>query len=136
MGINLRAGESGITGYVAGVYNKESNGFSIKRGKTKNGKKYQVFAIKVSSKDKDSGEWTNGKNIEVMLFGDTKVEEKQLIGLVGRFVPNNYENKDGKTVYGSQFLAFEDGIFTPDSWGKKETKKEAPVEEDDNPWAD
>ena len=55
-----------------------------------------------------------------MLFGDQKVDDGQAIGLVGRFQPNNWTNKEGKEVRGNQFLAFADDIFEPASWDKKE----------------
>lgn len=137
MSVNIRAGESAISGYVGGSWDNTSKSFKIKRGKTKNDKKYQVFTVKVSSKDKDSGKYTNGKDIDVMLFGETKVEEGQLIGLIGRFTPNNYDNKEGKEVRGNQFMAFEEGIFTPDSWDKKESIKKTEPEQDNSeeePW--
>lgn len=132
MSVTVRAGESVVTGYVGGIYSTQDKKFAIKRGKTKNDKKYQVFSIKVSSKDKESGAYTNGKDIEVMLFGDTKIEEGQAIGLVGRFQPNNYTNSEGKEVRGNQFLAFEDGIFTPDSWDAKPEAKKQVTETPEN----
>lgn len=136
MSVTVRIGESVVTGYVGGVWSVQDKEFAIKRGKTKNDKKYQIFSIKVSSKDKESGAYTNGKDIEVMLFGDTKIEEGQALGLVGRFQPNNYTNGEGKEVRGNQFLAFEDGIFTPDSWDTKPEGKKQPAEtpEDEIAW--
>lgn len=139
MGISIKAGQSAVTGYVGGVWDKDSKSFKIKRGKTKTDKKYQVFSVKVSSKDKDSGKYTNGKDIEVMMFGDTKIEDGTLVGLIGKFVPNNYETKEGKEVRGNQFMAFDTDMFTPDSWEKKEStpaKKPEPIEVEDEeaPW--
>ena len=140
MAISIKAGQSAITGYVGGVWDKDSKSFKIKRGKTKTDKKYQLFSVKVSQKDKDSGTYINGKDIEVMMFGDTKIEDGTLIGLLGKFTPSNYKNKDGKEVRGNQFLAFDTDMFTPDSWEKKEStstpKKPEPIEVEDEaePW--
>ena len=134
MAVNIKIGESAISGRVGGVWSAQDKKFVIKRGKTKNDKKYQVFSVKVASKDKDSGTWTNGKDIEVMLYGETKVEEGQDIGLLGKFQPNNWE-KDGKEMRGNQFIAFEDGIFTPDSWDSNTENPEPEEEEpDEMPW--
>ncbi len=131
MSVVIKIGMSAISGYVGGVYNKEAKGFAVKRGQTKAGKRYQVFVVKVASKDKETGKYTNGKDIEVMLFGDIKVEEGQSIGLLGRFQPNNYM-KDDKEVKGLQFLAFADDIFEPAAWdAKAESKPEAKAEPDE-----
>ena len=130
MSVTIKMGQSAISGYVGGVYNKEAKGFAVKRGQTKAGKRYQVFVVKVASKDKESGKYTNGKDIEVMLFGDTKVEEGQSIGLLGRFQPNNYM-KDDKEVKGMQFLAFADDIFEPEAWDAKTETKSKPKAEPD-----
>ena len=137
MGISIKAGQSAVSGYVGGVWDKDSKSFKIKRGKTKTDKKYQVFSVKVSSKDKDSGKYTNGKDIEVMMFGETKIEERTLVGLVGRFVPNNDNTKEGKEIRGNQFRASDTDMFTPDSWEKKEStpaKKPIPIEDEELPW--
>lgn len=133
----LKIGLSAITGTVKGIYSKD--GSYIKRGVSKNGNKYQIFELPVSSKDME-GNWTNGQSIKVMLSGDKKVEEKQAIGLVGRFQPDNYTNKDGKEIRGMKFVANVEDLFTPDNWEKKQEepakpKKAAYVEEEDNVWA-
>ena len=125
-----KIGQTYLTGRVKGIYDKDSKSFKIKKAKTKNDKKYQVFEIAVSKKDQD-GNWTNGQNIRVTLFGETPVADKQAIGLIGSFEPNNYE-KDGKTVYGLQFTAFE--IFEPASWDSKQESKPKD-EKEDNPWS-
>jgi hypothetical protein len=127
-----KIGQCYLTGTVNGVWDKDSKKFVIKRGKTKNDKKYQVFTIATAKKDKD-GKWTNGKGIRVTLFGDTKVEEKMKIGVIGSFEPNVGE-KDGKEVkYDDSFVSFE--MFEPSSWdSKSETKPKE--DEDDNPWND
>ena len=127
----VKINQCALTGRVKGIYDKDSKSFVVKRGKTKNDKKYQTFEIAVAKKDKD-GNWTNGAGIRVTLYGDTKVEEKQEIGVIGSFEPNNYE-KDGKTVYGSSFVAFE--TFTPLAWDSKSESPKAKAE-DDNPWDD
>ena len=122
----LKIGQIAITGKVSGLWNKDNRTFEVKRGMTKNGKKYQIFDISVSSKDQE-GNWTNGKGIKVMLWGETKVEHGSNIGLVGRLQPDNYENKDGKTVYGNMINAFDTDMFEPEAWDKK------PKAEDDKP---
>lgn len=130
----VKIGQCALSGYVKGLWDKDSKSFVIKRGKTKNDKRYQTFEIGVSKKDKD-GKWTNGQGIRVTLYGDTKVEDKQKIGVIGSFEPNNYE-KDGKTVFGNSFVAFE--LFEPLEWKsenqEKSTSNKAKEEEDDNPW--
>lgn len=128
--VTLKQGQSAISGTVNGVWDNDTKKFVIKRGKTKNDKKYQTFTIATAKKDKD-GNWINGKGIRVTLFGDTKVEEKMKIGVIGMFEPNVGE-KDGKAIkYDDSFVAFE--MFEPASWDSKpEAKKE---EESDNPWS-
>lgn len=131
----LKIGMSAITGTVKGVWSKE--GSAIKRGVSKNGNKFQIFELPVSSKDMD-GNWTNGQSIKVMMTGDKKVEEKQAIGLVGRFQPDNYTNKEGKEIRGMVFVAKAEDLFTPDSWDKKEESaksKPAYAEDEENAWA-
>lgn len=130
----LRIGEVALTGKVSGMWNKEARSFDVKRGATANGKKYQIFEISVSSKDKDSGEWKNGKGVKVMLWGEVKVEHGQEIGIKGRFTPDNYTNKDNKEVYGNMLVAFADDLFEPAKWDAKPTEdKPKEKQEDDTP---
>lgn len=125
----VKIGQSVVTGYVGGIWNKDSKSFEVKRGATKNGKKYQIFEVKVSSKDKESGTYTNGKGIKVMLWGDTPIESGQEIGLVGKYQPDNWTNQEGKEFRGNVFNAFADDLFKPLAWDAKETP--AKEEEDD-----
>lgn len=134
MAVSLRIGESAFTGYVGGVWNKDSKSFEVKRGTTKNGKKYQIFEVKVSSKNKESGEYTNGKGIKVMLWGDTPVENGQAIGLVGKLQPDNYTNQEGKEVRGNMLNAWADDMFEPDIWEKTAVPKAKEESDDDMPW--
>lgn len=134
MAVNVKIGQSVVTGYVGGIWNKESKSFEVKRGTTKNGKKYQVFEVKVSSKDKESGEYTNGKGIKVMLWGDTPIEDKQIIGIIGKYEPDNYTSKEGKEIRGNILNAWSDGLFTPDSWDKKESPTQEDNSDDELPW--
>jgi hypothetical protein len=126
----LKIGLSGLTGRVSGIWNKENKAFEVKRGMSKNDKKYQIFEISVSSKDQQDN-WTNGKGIKVMMFGDTKVEHGDTVGLVGRFQPDNWENKEGKTVYGNIFMCNAEDMFEPEQWDKKEDSKPNKKEEDE-----
>lgn len=114
----LRIGESAVSGRV----------FNVKR-KMVGEHKIQEFALGVSKKAKD-GSWTNGF-LNVTLWGDTKVEDKQDIGLIGRIEPEQYTNKDGVRVNNLRFNANE--TFTPAKWESKNTAKQE-VAEDDLPW--
>ena len=125
-----KIGQSAITGYVGGVYNKDSKSFKIIRGKSSNGKRYQIFEIGVANKDKD-GNWTNGQSIKVMMFGDKKVEERDQIGLLGQFKPDNWTNKEGKTIYGNVFMADADDMFEPATWGGQDNDAELADEDED-----
>jgi len=128
--VNVRLGEVAISGNVQGLWNKDTKSFDVKRGQTKNEKRYQIFQIKVSDKDQD-GNWTNGKGLDVMLWGNTKVEHGDAIAIKGRLKPNNYTNKEGKEIYGLQFVAFDTDMFEANGYEKKEVKDEV---EEDNPW--
>ena len=116
--MEIKSGQSGITGRVSGIYNRETKRGEVKRGTTKSGGRYQVFEISVSKKNED-GTYTNGMGIPVMLLGDTKVEAGDVIGMVGKFVPNNYTNKEGKEVRGLQLMANCDAMFKPAEWESK-----------------
>jgi single-stranded DNA-binding protein len=133
--MEIKIGETVATGRVSGLWNKESKSFEVKRGMTKNEKKYQIFEVSVSRKNED-GTWTNGKGLKVMLWGETPVEHGQEIGLKGRLQPDNWENKEGKTIYGNMLVVFEDGIFTPAKWEKKseDTPKEDKKDDEELPW--
>ena len=107
--MDITIGQSIITGRVSGLWNKETRTFDVKRGKSGAGNKWQSFEISISSKKDDT--WINGKGIKVMYIGNTKVEHKQNIGLIGRFVADNYTDKEGKEIRGNMFMASE--IFEP-----------------------
>ena len=117
----IKIGQVAVTGRVSGLWNKENKSFDVKRGQSKSGKKYQIFEISVASKDKESGEWTNGKGLKVMLWGDTKVEHGGEIGVVGRLQPDNWTNHEGKEIWGNMLNAFADDLFEPASWEPKES---------------
>ena len=125
--MDITIGTSVITGRINGLWNKETKTFEIKRGKSANGNKWQSFEIAVSSK-KD-GEYVNGKGIKVMYIGDTKVEHKQSIGLIGSFKADNYTNKEGVEIRGNMFMANE--IFEPKEREVKDSKEITNVKEAD-----
>ncbi len=131
--MNLKVGQCAISGKTSGIWDAETKSFKIKRGSTKKGDKYQIFEVAVATKKDDK--WINGKGIKVMLMGTVKVEDKQEIGIVGRFQADNYTSKDGKEVRGNIFMANADDMFTPLAWDSKGESKPK-VEEDDNPWND
>ena len=124
-----KIGQIYFTGYITGLYDFDSKSFKIKRGTSKNGKKYQIFGLKVSSKDQE-GNWTNGQPLKVMMFGDTKVEDKQQIGFIGRLTPDNYTNKEGKEIRGLSVMAFCDDMFEPANWDSKQESKEVKSTDD------
>lgn len=128
--MEIKIGQTAVTGYVGGVWSKEDNGFIVKRGMSKAGNKYQIFDIKVSNK-KEDGSYENGKGVKVMLMGDTKIEVGDAVGIIGNFKPDNYTNQDGKEIRGNILMANE--TFTPASWEKKDTVAEANTE-DKLPW--
>lgn len=125
--MDITLGNSVITGKVSGLWNKETRAFEVKRGKSANGKKWQSFEISVSSKKDDK--WINGKNIKVMLIGDTKVEHGQPIGLIGSFKADNYNNKEGVEVRGNMFMSSE--VFEPK---KREVEKSETVPTEAEVW--
>jgi len=133
--VKVKSNQCALSGYVGGIWDKASSSFQVKRGATKNGKKYQIFEIKVSSKDKETGSYTNGKGIKVMLWGEVPIEAGQEIGIVGKFQPDNWTPKDSeKEVRGNMFNAFADDIFTPDSWDSSNSEPKEEVAEDEIPW--
>lgn len=129
----LRIGESAVSGRVSGLWNKETRTFEVKRGSTQNGKRFQIFEMSVSSKDKDSDTWKNGKGQKVFLFGDKAINHGDNIGIVGKLVPDNYTTQDGKEVYGNMLMSFSDDLFEPASWEKKETNS-APTPNANDDW--
>lgn len=118
---DLKIGESAVSGKV----------FNVKR-KMIGDKKLQEFALGISKKNKD-GSYTNGF-LNVSLWGDTKVEDRQDVGLIGRLEPEVYTNKDGVEVKQIRFNANE--VFTPAKWEKKSEGKSEPKQDDENPWED
>ena len=129
----IKSGMSAITGRVSGVYDRETKKGVVKRGTSNSGNRYQVFEISVSSKNED-GTYTNGMGIPVMLLGDTKVEVGDVLGLLGRFVPNNYTNKDNKEVRGLQLMAKCEDMFEPLAWDKKGDKPKAEDKDTQDEW--
>ena len=115
----LKIGMSAITGIVDGIKNDKGI-YEVKRGSKSNGERYQIFNIKVSNREID-GTWTKGKPIKVILSGNDRVEVNEKIGIIGRFKPSNYVNKEGTLVIGNEFSG--ESLFTPDSWEKKEEPK-------------
>ena len=129
----IKIGMSAVTGRVSGAWNSKAEKFEVKRGMAKNGTKYQIFEIGVSTKNQD-GTYTNGKNIPVMMFGEVKVEAGDNVGLVGRFAANNYTNAEGKEIRGLQFMCNAEDMFEPAAWDKKpEESKPAEEKQDELP---
>ena len=54
--------------------------------------------------------------MKVMLWGDTAVVEKTMVGVMGRFQPDNYTNKEGVEIRGLMINAFDNDMFTPEQW--------------------
>lgn len=125
--MDITIGTSVLTGRVSGLWNKETKTFDVKRGKSANGNKWQSFEISTSSKKEDK--WINGKGIKVMYIGNTKVEHQQNIGLIGRFVADNYTDKEGKEIRGNMFMCSE--IFEPKAREAKTTEEVTEVKEAD-----
>lgn len=115
----IKNGMIAVAGRAKGLWNKETKSFEVKRGKSANGNKYQIFEIAVSSKDKD-GNYTNGKGLKVMITGGTKIEHNQEVGILGFLKPDNYTNKEGKEIQGLMLTAKCEDMFTPLAWEKKE----------------
>ena len=118
---DIIAGDSVITGKISGRYNSETKKWEIKFGDSANGNRWQSFEIAVSSKKDDK--WINGKGVKVMYIGNTRVHHDEYVGLIGKFKPDNYIDKDGKEVRGNMFITSE--IFKP-----KEREKIVPKEAD------
>jgi len=120
-----------VAGRVDGLWNKETKSFEVKRGMTANGKKYQIFEISVSAKDKEDN-WTNGKGLKVMMWGETKIEAGTVVGIKGKLQPDNWTNSEGKEIRGLMVNAFADDMFTPEKWEGKgdESGKSQPKTQD------
>ena len=103
-----------VAGRVSGIWNNNTKSFEIKSGVTKNGKKYQVFEISVAKKDGEK--WVNGKGLKVMMWGETEITEKEMIGVVGRLQPDNFTTNAGVEVRGMMINAFDNEMFTPEAW--------------------
>lgn len=110
----LKENQVAVSGRVNGVWNNNDRKFEVKKGVSASGNTYHIFEIGVSKKDGET--WVNGKGVKVMLWGDVNIEEKAMVGLVGRFQPDNFTNKEGKEVRGVMVVAFADDMFTPEKW--------------------
>ena len=110
----LKENQVAVTGRVNGVWNNKTKGFEIMSGVTGKGKKWQVFEISVSKKVEDS--WINGKGMKVMLWGDVEIKEKTMVGIKGRFQPDNFTTKDGVEVRGLMITAWDNEMFVPEAW--------------------
>ena len=116
----LKIGMSAVTGRA----------FNVKR-KMVGEHKIQEFGLGVSKKNKD-GSYTNGF-LNVTLWGDTKVEDKQDVGLIGRIEPEVYTNRDGVEVKQLKFNANE--VFEPAAWAAKGEAAPSDSEpEEPSPW--
>lgn len=111
----IKENQVAVSGRVNGVWNNDTKAFEIKTGVSKGGVKWQIFEIQVSKKDGD--DWVNGKGLKVMLWGDATVCIKDMIGVLGRFIPDNYTNRDGALIKGHSIVADSKDVFVPESWG-------------------
>jgi len=102
---NDNSRETLICGYVSGVWDKNSNGFIIRKGQTQSGKKYTSAQIKISKRNSD-GTYTNGAGIPFTVWGDDgdMIQDKMLVDLTGYFTPQNYTTQEGKEVRGNNFV--------------------------------
>lgn len=115
----LKENQVSVSGRVNGVWNNTTKAFEIISGVSKAGNKYQIFEISVSQKNSETGAWTNGKGLKVMLTGDVVIEEKSMVGVVGRLQPDNFTTKDGKEVRGLMVQARSVDMYVPEKWEAK-----------------
>jgi len=107
-----------ITGTVTGQYDRKQDKGVIRVGKDSHGLKHQIFEIEVSKKNRETGKWTNGKNMKVTLFGPGEdVEIGDQIGLGQCYLePDNYTDPRGREIRGVGIVAYTDNLFNPKSW--------------------
>lgn len=132
----IKENQVAISGRVSGVWNNDTKAFEVKKGVSKNGVRWQIFEISVSKKEGE--DWVNGKGIKVMLWGgsalDLDLEPKDKIGIVGRFVPDNYTNRDGVVIKGHSVVADVKDMFVPIRWDKEELSTSNPEDLEDLPF--
>jgi hypothetical protein len=131
-----------IQGYMNGTsWNKDTRKFDIKKlGTSDNGA--ILCGLSVNGKDKDSNK-VYGKPVDIKIQIKSSDEGKRVYGLIssgadmlqaeGFFVPNNYNDKEGKEVKGNQFLVLDSS--TVQVAKKASSKQSAPTEEESNPWS-
>jgi hypothetical protein len=121
----LKENQISVAGRVGGLWNNETKKHEIRSGVTQNGKKYQIFEISVAKKVGEN--WTNGKGLKVMLWGDTTIEAGTQVGIVGRLQPDNFTTKDGIEVRGMMVNAFDGDMYVPAKWENSQTSTDAKV---------
>jgi phosphotransferase system IIB component len=116
----LRIRECHITGSTTGIFNRDTKEFNIIIGTDKNGNKYQKFKLEIARPNKDNSGWTNGKDIDVTLFGDyPDIIPGQPIGLGNcSFEPRNH-NRDGREIKDNGIVASATYVFEPSEWEKR-----------------
>ena len=134
-----------FTNYIGGInYSKETKQWEVKKlGEPTNGA--IIAGLVITGKDKD-GNKVYGSRIKVKFNIKSADEGKRVIGLIndaklmefdGFFVPDNYTNKEGKTIQGNMILVADSSTVKEAVVVKKEEpKKEIEVteQEDDLIW--
>lgn len=134
-----------FTNYIGGInYSKETKQWEIKKlGEATNGA--IIAGLVITGKDKD-GNKVYGSRIKVKFNIKSADEGKRVIGLIndaklmefdGFFVPDNYTNKEGKTIQGNMILVADSStVKEAVAVKKEEPKKEIEVteQEDDLVW--
>ena len=135
-----------FTNYIGGInYSKETKQWEVKKlGEPTNGA--IIAGLVITGKDKD-GNKVYGSRIKVKFNIKSADEGKRVIGLIndaklmefdGFFVPDNYTNKEGKTIQGNMILVADSSTVKEAVVVKKEEpKKEIEVteqEDDDLIW--
>jgi hypothetical protein len=115
----LKENQVSVAGRVSKVWNNKTKAFEIMSGVSEAGNKYHIFEISVSQKDQKTGAWVNGKGLKVVLTGDVVIEEKTMVGIVGRLQPDNFTTKDGKEVRGLVVQARSVDMYVPEEWEAK-----------------
>ena len=115
----LKENQESVAGRVNGVWNNTTKSFEVMSGVSAAGNKYHIFEISVSQKDQETGAWVNGKGLKVVLTGDVTIEEKTMVGVVGRLQPDNFTTKDGKEIRGLMVQARVEDMYVPEKWEAK-----------------
>ena len=129
-------------GYVGGInYSKETKQWEVKKlGEPTNGA--IIAGLVITGKDKD-GNKVYGSRVKIKFTIKDANEGKRILDLIndaklmefdGFFVPDNYTNKDGKTIQGNMILVTDSTTVKEKVIAKKEEakKEEVPFEQEDD----